>query len=417
MWTHKQVLAGLLLANMAIGETPPLWQVLNSLVENSIEAKDYAKLRDALIALQPLMPGNPRVAYRLAVTAAKLGDPNTAIAGLRNLAATGLVFDIAADDDFTSIRDTKEFHEIAKHFNANKNPTARGTLAYTLAPKDLIPEDIAYDPKNKRFFISSVRRGEILDRTGKLFAKAPWSVFALAIDAPRRVLWATIAWIPHCDQCANGEDGDTALLAYDLDSGALKQRIVSPSKGLLGDMIISRHGDLYISEGRNGAVFRLPQGASSMQRLDPPREFPSPQTPALSADEKTLYVPDYARGIAAINLSTRAVRWLQPAATIALSGIDGFYLYRDFFLALQNGTTPPRLIRFSVDLRKQQILEANHPALGEPTHGVIVGNDFYFLANTGWGEYEESGKKKSGTAPVESSIRVIPLNGLTKFWN
>ena len=62
---------------------------------------------------------------------------------------------------------------------------------------------------------------------------------------------------------------------------------------------------------------------------------------------------------------------------------------------MQNGTTPPRIVRFSLDLRTQEILEANTPWLGEPTHGTIAGGEFYFLANTGWGSYDE----KAGRSP------------------
>ena len=133
-------------------------------------------------------------------------------------------------------------------------------------------------------------------------------------------------------------------------------------------------------------------GANELERLDVPGEFPSPQTPALSADEKTLYVPDYLRGIAAMDLATRAVKWLPPAENVALSGIDGLYVFGDSFLAVQNGTAPPRLTRFSLDLQKQEVLEANWPELGDPTHGVIVGDAFYFIANSGWGEYDQHGK-------------------------
>ena len=67
-------------------------------------------------------------------------------------------------------------------------------------------------------------------------------------------------------------------------------------------------------------------------------------------------MPDYIRGIAAINIASRAVTWLKPADNIALSGIDGLYVYRDSFLAVQNGTNPARVIRFSKDLKKQQTL-------------------------------------------------------------
>ncbi len=78
----------------------------------------------------------------------------------------------------------------------------------------------------------------------------------------------------------------------------------------------------------------------------------------------------------AITLSTGAVTWLQPADDIAVSGIDGLYVFGDSLIAMQNGTTPARIVRFSVDLRTQQILEANTPELGEPTHGTMVGSTF-----------------------------------------
>jgi hypothetical protein len=110
-----------------------------------------------------------------------------------------------------------------------------------------------------------------------------------------------------------------------------------------------------------------------------------------------------------MDLATHAVKWLQPADNVALSGIDGLYVSGDSFLAVQNGTSPARLMRFSLDLQKQEVLEANWPGLGDPTHGVIVGKAFYFIANSGWGEYDDHGKKKAGSAPVESTIRKITI--------
>jgi len=303
------------------------------------------------------------------------------------------------------LRESAEFSALVRKIDDNRKPITHAITAFTLAERDLIPEDIAYDSKTRRFFVSSVRKGMILTADGKQFARADWSVFALRVDAPRRILWATTAWIEHCERCEAADEGKSSLLAFDLDSGALKRRIESPVKGVLGDLTIGRNGDVYVSEGLHGALFRLRPGSSELERLDVPGELPSPQTPALSTDEKTLYIPDYLRGIAAMDLGTHAVRWLQPADNIALSGIDGLYVSGDSFLAVQNGTTPPRLIRFSKDLQKQEALEANWPGLGDPTHGVIVGNEFYFIANSGWSEYDQHGKKKAESAPVESTIR------------
>lgn len=393
-------------------DAEPRWTVLNREARKAVEAKDYAKLRETLRELQPLMPGNPIVVYNLAASNAMLGDSRAAFASLRNLAGMGLFYDFAADADFSSLRESSEFAAILKAVDGNKKPVTHSGLAMTLAEPDLIPEDIAFDPVTRRFFIASVRLSKIIQTNGAAiadFATSPWPVLALRVDAKRRILWAATGWLPHCAQCDKADEDKSALLAFDVDSGKLKQRIESPVKGLLGDMTISRTGEIFASEGIHGAVLRLRPGATQLERLDVPGEFPSPQTPALSEDEKTLYVPDYERGIAAIKLSTGAVTWLKPSEDIAVSGIDGLYLYRDSFLAVQNGTKPERIIRLSVDLRKQQVLEANWPGLGEPTHGALIGDTFYFLANTGWDQYDEHGQKKAASGPVESSIRKIVL--------
>ena len=394
----------------------PRWRVLNHDARLAIDAKDYTKLRSTLLELQALLPGNPRIAYNLAASEAKLGNSAAALTILRNLAEMGLVYDLAADEDFAALKSSSQFAAIAKRMQANKRQVSHSTVAFPLAETDLIPEDLAYDPKTRRFFVSSVRKSKIITADGKEFAKADWSIFALAVDAERRILWATTGWVPQCELCIKSDDGKTALLAFDLDSGALKRRIESPVKGLLGDMTIGRKGDVYVSEGIHGAVFRLRAGAAELERLDLAGEFPSPQTPALSADEQTLYVPDYLRGIAAIDLNdpsvadaSRSVTWLQPASNIATSGIDGLYVFGNSFLAVQNGTHPPRVMRFSLDLRRQEILETNTTGLGEPTHGTVVDGTFYFVANGGWNEYDAKGVKKPGSGPVRSAIWKIPL--------
>jgi len=394
---------------IAADEPEPRWRVLNRVGRQAVEAKDYAKLRDVLLELRPLMPGNPRVAYNLAVAEARLGNRDAALKRLRNWAGMGLLFNAGADEDLASLRDSKDFAAILGRVDESRDPVTHSEEAFSIAEPDFIPEDIAWDARHKRFLISSVRKGKIISGDGAEFAKADWSVLALATDPHRRLLWAATGWTPVCERCDPGDKDKTALLSFDLDSGALKQRVESPVKGLLGDMTIGRKGDLYVSEGIYGAVLHLAPGSKQFERLDTVGEFPSPQTPALSADEKALYVPDYARGIATIELATRKLEWRVPSDDIALSGIDGLYVYRNSFLAVQNGTTPQRIMRFPLDLQSQEVLEANIPALGEPTHGTIVGNQFYFIAQTGWNTWDALGKKKPGAGAVQSSVRKMML--------
>lgn len=291
-------------------------------------------------------------------------------------------------------------------------PVTHATREFTLPEADLIPESIAWDAAGKRWFISSVRQARIVLGDGSTFARAPWPVFALAIDAQRNLLWASAGMVPQCAPCKDRRPGRTALFAFDLKSGRQLRRIESPVPGVLGDMLLAPNGDLYVSEGLHGALLRLAHDARRLERLDHEGDFKSPQTPALSADGATLYVPDYERGIAAVSLADRSVRWLQPAAGIEVRGIDGLYLHRHSFIAIQNGTRPERIVSISSDLQQLTVLESGWEGLGEPTHGEFVNDRFWFLANTGWDAYEESGAKRKEVPPVISAIWSLPLSAL-----
>lgn len=391
-------------------EPEPLWKQLNHRARQLLENKDYAGLHATLEQLEPLMPGNPRITYNLAATEAVLGQPDRAIAHLKNLAAAGISYDLSKDDDFRSLAGRPDFAAVSSALIENgKTEVKKGTFVATIAGTDLLPEDLTYDGKTQRWFFSSIRQQRIVTTDGKLFAQTTWSPLALFADVPRRTLWATEGWIPHCPHCAASDKDKTALLAFDLDTGALKQRIPSPVPGLLGDMTVAPDGTVYVAEGIYGAVLRLKPGAAALDRLDRAGEFPSPQNPALSADGNTLYVADYARGIAAINLRTGTLSWKQTSPDVIVSGIDGLYFHGGRFIAVQNGTVPARILEFSSDLKHQTVLEQNTPGLGQPTHGAIVDGYFYFLADTGWDQFNDDGSKKAGASPVVSELRKIKL--------
>ena len=387
----------------------PRWVELNRDARQAASAGDYPKLRTTLAELAQLMPGNARIAYNTTAAAAHLGDIPSAFAGLDALCNMGLVFDLASDADFDSLHGTPRYDAALQCMTRNGQPVTHAQPWRALDEQDLLPEDITYDPTSQRLFVSSIRKNKIIDSNGRLFANTDLPALALAVDDKHRTLWATIGWLPQCDSCAASDSGKTALLAFDIDSQRMTRRMDSPAAGLLGDMTIGSAGDLFVSDSQSGAVFRLAPDASQLERIDPPGEFASPQQPALSADETTLYVADYTRGIAAITLATRSLVWLQPDADIALSGIDGLKVHDSSFIAVQNGTRPPRIVRMSLDLKQYEVLEANWPGLGEPTHGTIVGTRYLFVANTGWPEYADDGRKRPGSAPVLSSIYEIEL--------
>src|SRR5262245_59510212 len=98
----------------------PRWRVLNREARQATEAKDYAKVRGLLVELQPFFPGSARITYNVAVNEARLGNRTGALAGLRKLAGMGLIYDLAADDVFASLRDSADFRMVQKRMDENR---------------------------------------------------------------------------------------------------------------------------------------------------------------------------------------------------------------------------------------------------------------------------------------------------------
>src|SRR6185369_16934696 len=104
---------------------------------------------------------------------------------------------------------------------------------------------------------------------------------------------------------------------------------------------------------------------------------------------------------------------------LSLGGIDGLYLAGRTMIAVQNGTAPPRLIRMRLDaglaqVESWEVLESNGKELGAPTHGVVVGREFYFIANSGWDRLAEDGTVKPGAAFEAPTIRVLTLDARSR---
>jgi hypothetical protein len=48
--------------------------------------------------------------------------------------------------------------------------------------------------------------------------------------------------------------------------------------------------------------------------------------------------------------------------------------------------------------------------LGDPTHGAVVGDSFYFIANSGWDSLDEHGAVKEGKILTAPSLMRAKLN-------
>jgi sugar lactone lactonase YvrE len=402
---------------------------LRAEVRSAMASKDYARMRAALERLAVFTHDDPATVYNLACTYALAGDKSSALTYLERWASMGLVADAAHDPDLASLADEPRFKSILATIERSRAAVTHSATAFTQNDSDLLTEDLTYDPRSRSFFVTSVLKKKVLriapDGRVTDFADLSrdpgWPLFAVHADPARNSLWVSAAAIPDLATSPKADYGRTALLRLDLRTGRILDRIAPPDSAshAFGDLDIAPDGTVIVSDSYSAAVYRLAPGARTLQRIDRD-QFVSPQTPAITPDSRFAYVADYTRGIARIDLRNNGTIWLgcsnqgQPTAACALTGIDGLTVvpgsHPTQLMGMQNGTTPQRVIRLTLNsaadaITNLEVLEANHDALGEVTHGVFAARDFYFIANSGWSFLGEHGNLKPGAHMTPATIR------------
>jgi hypothetical protein len=363
-------------------------------------AGDFQSFRAQLTAVGRMIGEQPGVEYNLACAAAHLGEREEALRRLRLYAVSGLVHDAGADSDFVSLWSDPQFQQVFARIRANGDSIGLAVVHHRFGDASLLTEDLAYDPVTKSFFASSVHRGRVVEVTSAGVerelvdaALSPgWGVFAARVDAPRRLLWTSVGSTKTADGYVAADSGRTGLVAWDLRTHRPVRRLEWRADGrphLIGDLTVGPDGTVYATDSPSGALRIVRPGADSIATLIPDRGLEGPQTPALALDGRHLYIAEYGPGIRVLDLRTGALRHLTFAPGVGLQGIDGLYVHGRELLAVQNGTRPERVMRFRLDASGTHVLsgvavESGTRRLGDPTHGVLVGDDFYFLANTGW---------------------------------
>ena len=366
------------------------------------EAKDaptYLRLMQEAARARPDQPG---IAYRLAGASAQNGDAAAASRLLERLAAMGLFFGAERDPDFVPVHDDASFQAAVAKLNANRAAKAVSAAAFELPDRDFIPEGIDYDPQTKTFFVASVYQRRIVARhdDGTIAAfgggadDGLWSVIALRVDAVRRVLWVSSAAIEQTRGADPADLGRTAIFKYDLKTGKLLRRFEPPrikEPRIFGDLALTSSGKLYISDAEQGGIWRIADDA--LTELLPPGTFASPQGMAFPERGNWMYVADYSLGLLRIDVVTRKVEYLDAPPDTMLLGLDGMVRHGNALIATQNGINPHRVVRIDLDAQgkvaRLAVLEQSHPRYDEPTLGTVVGDNFFYVANSQWGRFED----------------------------
>jgi sugar lactone lactonase YvrE len=380
---------------------------LNQEAAAAHERKDFPAFLELSRRIVAKAPRSVGALYNLACAQALTGAGAEAIATLDRLASRGAAFEINDDPDLESLREAPEFQAVARKMAALAEPLGTSAVAFTLPDKTLITEGIAHDAKTGDFFVTSIRHRKIL-RVSKDGAVSDflesgrdgfYSVVALDVDPGRNVLWASSHASPQMEGYRDEDEGRSFVAELDLRSSRLRRKIEPPQlspAAHLSDLAVGPNGDLAVSDPYTGRLYLLPAGAEAFRVLVDVGALVSPQGIAWSADGQWLFVADYTQGIARVNVADGGVRLLEVPADTVVTGIDGLVWADGSLVGIQNGVRPHRVARHRLDpsfdrVEEVTVLEKGHPSFDEPTLGVRVGADLYYVANSQYRFVSEDG--------------------------
>jgi hypothetical protein len=95
-------------------------------------------------------------------------------------------------------------------------------------------------------------------------------------------------------------------------------------------------------------------------------------------------------------------------------GCDGIVWDRGAIIAVQNGVSPARVVRFVLDPSGTQftridVLDQNFDVADEPTIGTIAGREFVYVANSQWDKHDAKGNSLAGKTLTPPKLLSVPL--------
>lgn len=371
----------------------------------AINAGNLESASASLAQADRLIPNHPGLTLLRAKLAAARDDLPAATALLDRYARFGLTADLADDEVLQRVTVENDFVPVARRLAANAQPLGRLEVVGSL-DGPFLAEGVAWDPASRRLLISGVHGRSIMAVSGGgkltrfLDPRADVDgVMGLAIDAPRNLLWAASAGLPQAKDLPEGRRGTAALLKIDLRSGRLLSRFDPPAGSApraFGDIALGADGAVYVSDAFAGEILRLSPGAHRLEQLVAPGSLASPQGLVVAPDGQRLVVSDYVTGLHVVQLSTGVVTPLAAPDDASLIGVDGLVRDGDSLIAIQNGVSPHRVVRLTMNagfsaVERWEVLAANLPQMEEPTTGLVHEDELVFVARSQWTDFGQAG--------------------------
>jgi sugar lactone lactonase YvrE len=356
-------------------------------------AGDNARWLELAREVQARAPEHVDLLISLARAHAANGRVPDSLPWLEQAIARGAGFDLFAFPEFRDQAEDPALKALAARATAQSAPVSPAEVHLVIENDDIRPEGITFDGDSERLFIGSLN-GEIWgigpDRKLARFAgpdQGLREVLGMKVDRDRRLLWAVNGVFPDLFPPPQGpkkDEGLTGVVAFDLDSGRRVRECWLDERPVLhgfNDLALAANGDVYVSDSRAEAIWRLPRGQCRLEKLVQDARMGFPNGIALSADESRLYVA-HIEGLSAVDVRTGRRTQLAVPANATVNSIDGLVREGEDLIGIQGTPYLARVvrIRLSADglaVREAMTVSSRPPPGINQTTGTVVGAQYY----------------------------------------
>ncbi len=383
------------------------------------QAQDFEAMQGAARKALLARPNYPAALFNLAYAQVLGGDGNGALGTLNVLADMDVDFGVSAVAEFAPLKAHANWPAYQKRVAEIVEPVGEATVAHNVGATNYIPEGIAFDSEG-RLLLGSIRYGRILRATEGIELLSDsrtagyWSVFGMRLDHSGG-LWFASAAVPQYILADDEKPSRSGLFRLNLATHKIDHRAelaAAEHSQVLGDLVIADDDTIYTTDSLTGVLYRYSISDNEFSVVVDSGKFVSPQGLVLDASGKMLFVADYVGGLYRVRLADGEVERLVSGDSVSTYGIDGLYRHGNELVAIQNGIRPHRVVTFSLSdnglsITGSRTLARNLPEFDEPTLGTIVGDDFYFIANSHWNRFDRNNNLPDGLS--NPLILKVPL--------
>lgn len=232
-------------------------------------------------------------------------------------------------------------------------------------------------------------------------------LFGMASDPARNRLWIAETSGPSVPGSSGARR--TGVLEVELSSGKVLARHLAPASAedhFIGDVMVTRAGEVYATDGAGGVLYRLSRDSKQLV-VAATTDLRSLQGVVEAGDGLSLIVSSYGQGLHLFKGATFSQIRGTP------KGIDSVARCGDTLIVTQNGTDPYRILQLTLSadetsVEDTTVLASGPPAATDISLGLVKDSEYIYVRTSQWSSFDEKGALKN--QPVAAELGVIPVS-------